>query len=247
MERTRTVEGGGAATAKPRPQAIRLLVADDHEMVRWGLRGVLQAGGFEVVAEASDGSEAVAKTLSLAPDVVILDITMPRLNGLAAARRIRALAPRTEVLILSMHHSDQVVREALEAGARGYILKIDAAKHLISAVEALAAHRPFFTSEVSRHLLDSYLSRSENAPRGSRTTRDLTGREQEIIQLLAEGKSNKEVAALLGLSVKTVETHRSNIMRKLGLRGLSDLIHYALRNNLTAADTTDRTALRKTT
>ena len=245
MDRTRTVDGGGAA--KPRPQATRLLVADDHEMVRWGLRGVLEAGGFEVVAEASDGSEAVAKTLSLAPDVVILDITMPRLNGLAAARRIRALAPRTEVLILSMHHSDQVVREALEAGARGYILKIDAAKHLISAVEALAAHRPFFTSEVSRHLLDSYLSRSGNVSRGNRTTRDLTGREQEIIQLLAEGKSNKEVAALLGLSVKTVETHRSNIMRKLGLRGLSDLIHYALRNNLTAADTTDHASLRKTT
>jgi DNA-binding NarL/FixJ family response regulator len=228
-----------------RPSGPRLLVADDHEMVRWGLRGVLEAGGFEVVAEASDGSEAVEKTLSLAPDIAILDITMPRLNGLAAARRIRALAPRTEVMILSMHHSDQVVREALEAGARGYILKIDAAKHLISAVEALAAHRPFFTGEVSRHLLDTYLSRGEQAPRDTRTARDLTGREQEIIQLLAEGKSNKEVAALLGLSVKTVETHRSNIMRKLGLRGLSDLIHYALRNNLTTADAASRAPLRR--
>jgi DNA-binding NarL/FixJ family response regulator len=245
MERAKAMSGGGSA--KPRPQATRILVADDHEMVRMGLRGVLETGGFEVVAEASDGSEAVAKTLSLAPDIVILDITMPRLNGLAAARRIRALAPRTEVLILSMHHSDQVVREALEAGARGYILKIDAAKHLVSAVEALAAHRPFFTSEVSRHLLDSYLSRSESSPRGNRTARDLTGREQEIIQLLAEGKSNKEVAALLGLSVKTVETHRSNIMRKLGLRGLSDLIHYALRNNFTTADAAFRAPIRKTT
>jgi DNA-binding NarL/FixJ family response regulator len=119
-----------------------LLVADDHEMVRWGLRGVLEAGGYEVIAEASDGSEAVEKTLSLAPDIAILDITMPRLNGLAAARRIRALAPRTEVMILSMHHSDQMVREALEAGARGYMLKMDAARHLITAVESLAAHPP---------------------------------------------------------------------------------------------------------
>jgi DNA-binding NarL/FixJ family response regulator len=224
-----------------------LLVADDHEMVRWGLRGVLEAGGYEVIAEASDGSEAVEKTLSLAPDIAILDITMPRLNGLAAARRIRALAPRTEVMILSMHHSDQMVREALEAGARGYMLKMDAARHLITAVESLAAHRPYFTGEVSRHLLDSYLSRTTQAPRDNGTTRELTGREQEILQLLAEGKSNKEVAALLGLSVKTVETHRSNIMRKLGLRGLSDLIHYALRNNLTTPDAAARAALRRTT
>jgi DNA-binding NarL/FixJ family response regulator len=215
-----------------RVPGVRVLVADDHEIVRKGVRGLLEVRGYEVVGEAADGSEAVDKVLDLAPDIAILDITMPRLSGLEAARRIGAQAPRTEILILTMHHSEQMVREVLEAGARGYILKSDAAKHLISAVEALAAHRPYFTADVSQHLLDAYLAHPEGRPHTETTDHDLTLREREVLQLLAEGKSNKEVAGLLNLSVKTVETHRSNLMRKLNLHGLSDLIHYALRNNL---------------
>ena len=214
---------------------LRLLVADDHELVRCGVRGMLEAGGYQVVAEASDGTEAVEKAVSLRPEIVILDITMPRLNGLEAARRIRGTVPGTEVLILSMHFSEQMVREVLEAGVRGYILKSDAAQHLLSAVEALSAHRPYFTADVSQQLLDSYLARTEPGATEASPGRALTAREQEIIQLLAEGKSNKDVAKLLNLSVKTVETHRSNLMRKLGLHGLSDLIRYALRNNLIAS------------
>ena len=210
----------------------RVLVADDHEIVRKGVRGLLEARGYDVVGEAADGSEAVEKVLDLAPDIAIIDITMPRLSGLEAARRIGAQAPRTEILILTMHHSEQMVREVLEAGARGYILKSDAAKHLIAAVEALVAHRPYFTADVSQQLLDAYLSRQEGGAQAEHSDRDLTVREREVLQLLAEGKSNKEVASLLDLSVKTVETHRSNLMRKLDLHGLGDLIHYALRNNL---------------
>src|SRR5262249_32104432 len=132
--------------------------ADDHEIVRCGVRGLLEVHGYEVVAEATNGNDAVEKTLALTPDIAILDITMPRLNGLEAARRIRSLAPRTEILILSMHHSEQMVREVLEAGAHGYMLKSDAVKHLVSAIEALSAHRPYFTAEVSQHLLEAYLS-----------------------------------------------------------------------------------------
>jgi len=210
----------------------RVLIADDHEIVRSGVRGLLEARGYEVVGEAADGHAAIEETLRLSPEIAIVDITMPRLNGLEATRRIRRLAPRTEVLILSMHYSEQMVQEVLEAGARGYILKSDAAKHLISAVEALSAHRPYFTADVSQQLLDAYLANSGRRDPVDPSGRELTRREQEIIQLLAEGKSNKEVASLLNLSTRTVETHRTNLMRKLSLHGLSDVIHYAIRNKL---------------
>ena len=239
---------GGRRMSRPQPtdadrdespnagrSAVRILVADDHEIVRRGLRGLLEAEGYQVVGEAGDGNEAVDLSGRLTPDIVILDITMPRLNGLEAARRIKALSPSTEILILSMHCSEQMVEQVLKSGARGYILKSDAAKSLIIAVDALRAHRPYFTGEVSRQLLDAYLTERGPEPADGTSGRVLTGREQEIVQLLAEGKSNKEVASLLDLSVKTVETHRSNIMRKLELHSLSDLIHYALRNNLIVA------------
>jgi DNA-binding NarL/FixJ family response regulator len=228
--RARGRQGAKGPPAGMRP--VRILVADDHEIVRCGVRGLLESNGYEVVAEASNGNEAVERAVALDPDIAIIDITMPRLNGIEAARRLRQLAPRTEVLILSMHQSEQLVREVLEAGARGYMLKADAAKHLTRAVEALALHRPYFTAEVSQRLLDAYLARAEAKHAERQPGGELTPREREIVQLLAEGKSNKETATLLNLSVKTVETHRSNLMRKLGLHGLSDLIHYALRNNL---------------
>ncbi len=226
-------DGAGArVAARTSERQTRVLVADDHEIVRSGVRGLLEARGYLVVGEAADGNEAVEKAMGLSPDIAILDITMPRLNGLEATRRIRSGAPHTEVLILSMHYSEQMVHEVLKAGARGYILKSDAAKHLISAVEALSARRPYFTADVSQRLLDAYLAQ----PGGRAPVRppgpDLTSRETEIVQLLAEGKGNKEIATLLGVSVKTVETHRSNVMRKLDIHSLSDLIHYALRNNL---------------
>lgn len=225
-------DADGQESPRAGTDGVRVLVADDHEIVRRGLRGLLEAEGYEVVGEAGDGQVAVELAGRLAPDIAILDITMPRLNGLEAARRIKALSPSTEMLILSMHCSEQMVAQVLKSGARGYILKSDAANCLIMAVDALRAHRPYFTGEVSRQLLDAYVT---EPPAAGTSGRGLTGREQEIVQLLAEGKSNKEVAGILDLSVKTVETHRSNIMRKLELHSLSDLIHYALRNNLTVA------------
>lgn len=210
---------------------VRVIVADDHEIVRTGIRSLLETHGCTVVGDATNGVEAIAQATALDPDIAILDITMPRLNGIEAARRIREVAPRTEILILSMHYSERVMRDVLDAGVRGYLLKADAAEHLVRAVEALAVHKPYFTAAISQHLLDEYLARAPRA-RPASSTGELTRREREIVQLLAEGRSNKEIATLLNLSVKTVETHRSNLMRKLGLHGLSDLIHYALRNNI---------------
>lgn len=210
---------------------LRILVADDHEVVRRGVRTLLEAKGYEVVGETVDGLETLAMVQRLAPDLVVLDIGMPLLNGLDVARRIRKTAPHTEILILSMHYSEKTTLDVLEAGVRGYVLKSDGGAHLVAAIEALAAHRPYFSSEVSRQLVDAYLS-GDARPAQQPRTPTLTMREREIAQLLAGGKSNKEVATLLDVSVKTVETHRSNLMRKLGLHGLSDIIHYAFRNNL---------------
>ena len=213
-------------------RAVRVLIADDHEVVRIGVRTLLEAEGFKVVGEAADGRRAVELAASLKPDILVLDIVMPSLNGIEAARRI-VKAPRApEILIFSSRYSERLAREALEAGARGFVLKSDSGAHLVRAVEALADGRPYFSGEVSRQLLDSFVARTDGRPVRAGRMGTLTPREQEIIQLLAEGKSNKQVAVMLGISVKTVETHRTNFMRKLGLHGLSDLIHYALRNNL---------------
>ncbi len=215
--------------------AFRILVADDHEVVRRGLCALLQAQpDWEVCGEAADGREALEKTQKLKPDVVILDIGMPSLNGLEATRQILKAMPHTKVLILTLHDSDQVVREVLNAGARGFLLKSDAARDLVAAVEALRRDKTYFTSKVAAMVLEGYL---KNATPGAQTappqTRNrLTPREREIVQLLAEGKSTKEVAVALGLSVKTAETHRSNIMRKLELHSVSDLVLYAVRNNI---------------
>lgn len=209
----------------------RILLADDHEIIRKGLRTVLEARrDWEVVGEAVTGRDAVKKVEELKPDVVVMDISMPELNGLEAVRQIVKIAPRIEVLVLTMHESESLVRDVLEAGARGYLLKSDASRQLITAIEALLAHKPFLTSKVNELILSGYLG--GKPPKGETSAGKLTPREREIVQLLAEGKSNKEVASALNISVKTAETHRTNIMRKLDLHSVSELVRYAVRNKM---------------
>lgn len=216
---------------------VRILVADDHEIVRRGLRSLLEAqANWEVVAEAITGRQAVAMAKEHAPHVAVLDVSMPELNGLEATRQILKASPQTEVLILTMHDSEQVVREVLDSGARGYVLKSDAGRDLIAAVEALRQRRPFFSSRVSEMLLQNYLGKKDRIPAANEPPRSrLTGREREIVQLLAEGKTNKEVAVALHISIKTAETHRTNIMNKLDLHSVTELVRYAVRNNIVEA------------
>ena len=186
---------------------------------------------FEVCGEAMDGRDAVQKAKELRPDIVIIDIGMPQLNGLDATRQIMRERPSTKVLVLTMHDSEQVVREVLEAGARGYLLKSDAGRDLVSALEALQLNKTFFTTKISEMVLASFLNSRTMEPTPSNAL-GLTSREREVIQLVAEGKSTKEVAVTLGLSVKTADTHRSNLMRKLGVHSVSELVLYAIRNNI---------------
>jgi DNA-binding NarL/FixJ family response regulator len=211
---------------------IRILVADDHELVRRGLRAILEArADWEVVSEAANGREAVEQSRQLKPDVAVLDIAMPELNGLEATRQIVRAVPTTEVLILTMHESEQLVREVLNAGARGYVLKSDAGRELVSAVEQMIQHKSTFTSKVANMVLEGYLTGDAGEKQEQASSR-LTSREREIVQLLAEGRGNKDVATALTISVKTVEAHRSNIMHKLGVHSLSDIVHYAIRNRI---------------
>lgn len=211
----------------------RLMIADDHAIVRRGLRSLLDTQpGWEVCAEASNGREAVDKAAQFKPDVAVIDIGMPQLNGLDATRQIVAKVARTEVLILTMHQSEEVAREVLRAGARGYVLKSDADVHLIAAIDALLNHKPFLTSALTDLVLGDYLNDWTSAEPQANGRR-VTTREREIIQLLAEGKSNKEVAVALGISVRTAEAHRANIYHKLGFGSLSDLVRYAIRNRIT--------------
>ena len=213
--------------------ALRIFVADDHEVVRCGICSLLTShSGWEVCGEAGDGREAVEKVAHLKPDIVILDIGMPSLNGLDAARQILHNEPRQKIAILSVMDSEQVIHEALKAGARAYISKSDGAKALIVAIEALRENRTYFNSRVGEIVLNGFLNTRKMPSRRGSILPDLTAREREIVQLLAEGKSTKEVAVTLGVSVKTAETHRSNLMRKLGLHCLSGLVLYAVRNNI---------------
>jgi len=214
-------------------KTLRILIADDHEVVRHGVRSLLQTrDGWEVCGEAVDGREAVAKAAALKPDIVIMDIGMPNLNGLDAAREILREVPRAMILILTIDESEQMMREVLNAGARGFLLKSDAGRELMTAVEALQQHRTYFTSKVAELVLSGYLTGRNPAPVPEVSQDRLTRREREVVQLLAEGKTTKEVAAVLGMSVKTAETHRSNVMRKLNFHSVSQLVLYAVRNKI---------------
>ena len=210
---------------------LRLLVADDHEIVRKGLRTVLESQpGWEVVGEAEDGRKTISMVKELKPDVVVLDISMPVLNGLEATKQITKMSPQTRVLVLTMHEADPLIREVLDAGARGYLLKTDAGRDLLTAIDAIRRNKTFFTPRVAQMVLDGFVKTDTTSPRDR-----LTPRQREIVQLLAEGKSSKEVAVALGLSVKTAETHRANIMRKLDCHCVSELVRYAIRNSIIEA------------
>ena len=215
---------------------LLILIADDHEVARRGIRSLLESHpGWEVCAEAKDGRDAVELATRIKPDLVLLDIGMPNLNGLEAARQILAITPNVAILILTMHDSDNVIREVLRAGARGFLLKSDAGRDLVAAVDALQSQKTFFTPRVSQMVLDGFLNREKHpdvAYDADLSGDVLTAREREVIQLLAEGRTSKEVAVTLKLSVKTAETHRTNLMRKLGLHSVADLTRYAVRNGI---------------
>jgi DNA-binding NarL/FixJ family response regulator len=207
-----------------------ILIADGHEVVRSGLRKILESQPkWEVVGEASDGKGAVAKALELQPDIAVLDYALPLVNGIEATRQIRARLPRTQVLIFTMHDNETVIRDMLEAGARGFLLKSDTSHFLLSAIESLSQHEPFFTAKVSETLLHSFVRRARPAPSV------LTPRERGVLQLIAEGHSNKHIAAVLCISLKTVETHRATIMRKLNVPSAAGLVRYAVRNRIIEA------------
>ena len=220
------------AARKPM-KPYRILIADDHEIVRRGLRVLLQnREGWEICGEASDGMDAVSKVLQLKPDLAILDIKMPKLNGLEATRQIMQHEPQTAVLVLTIDESEHVFREAVKAGAKGYLHKSEAARSLKDAVESLQRGQQFVTSQNWDRPIEGRMHDRNPAGLAEVGRNRLTPRELEIVQLLAEGKTSKEVSALLGISVKTTETHRSNIMRKLNFHSVSQLVMYAVRNNL---------------
>jgi DNA-binding NarL/FixJ family response regulator len=211
---------------------LRILIVDDHAVVRRGVRSLLESHeGWEVCGEAATGREAVEQSRRLHPDVVVMDLSLPGLNGLDATRQILKDAPDTEVLVLTMHHSEELARDVLKAGARGYVLKADADENLIIGVDTLRRHKPYLTGTVTEFVLDDYVRRGD-VPADDRALVVVTAREREVIQLVAEGQSNKEAASTLGISVKTVEAHRASIMRKLRLHSVSDLVRYAIRNKI---------------
>ena len=211
-------------------------MADDHELVRRGIRGLLRARrGWTVVGEAMNGLEAVEKATRLRPDVAILDISMPDLDGLQATRRIREAVPSAEVVVLTMHESDQMVRRVLDAGALAYVLKSDLATHLVKAVRNVSARKLFLTPRISDIVLKGFLTSRNQSELTEHSQAQPTLREVEIIRLLAEGKANKGIAAELGITIRTVETHRAKIMLKLGLHSLAELIHYAIRHKIFTA------------
>jgi DNA-binding NarL/FixJ family response regulator len=210
--------------------ATRILIADDHDIIRAGLRRILESQAkWEVVGEASDGKEAVTKALELKPDIAVLDYGLPMVNGIEATRQIRARLPRAEVLIFTMHDNETVIRDLLAVGARGYLLKSDASRFLLAAIDSLALHKPFFTAQVSEALLDAFLKRPGNAQSA------LTPRERGVVQLISQGHTNKQIGNLLNISLKTVETHRATVMRKLNLSSSASLVRYAVRNEIIQA------------
>lgn len=215
--------------SSPVSRPLRILIADAHEVVRLGVRSILESHpGWLVCGEACDGWDAVAKTAELEPDLVVMDVGMPRLNGVEAARRILLAAPGTAILILTIYDSEEIIRQVLNVGARGFVLKSDAATSLVLAVDALAGRATFFTSRAAQIMLDSVRQRAFDG-----TARpQLTPRQREVVQLVAEGKSNKEIAVALNMSVKTVETHRTAAMRNLGLHSIAGVVRYAVSNSM---------------
>ena len=213
---------------------VRILLADDHDVVRRGLRVLLQEhAGWEICGEAMTGREAVDLAREMQPDVAIIDLMMPDLNGLGVTSQIRKASERTQVLIFTMHHNETLIHGVLEAGARGYLLKTDAEQHVVTAVETLLRGQPYFSAQVSETVLGGFLRSGRHAAADSVVVPRLTPREREIIQLLAEGHRNKKIAQMLGISIKTVETHRTALMRKIGVKSIVELVRYAVRNNLT--------------
>lgn len=211
---------------------LRILVADHSDVCRDRLRSILnQHLGWEVCGEASTGRQAVRLARALDPDIVVLDLALPEVNGLIAARQIKEANPDTEILVLMSHETDDLIRDVLTAGARACLPKDDAWEHVPAAVDALSQHRPYLTQKVVNAVLNSFLADGTNA-RATRPFRRLTPREREILQLLAEGRTNTEISKILSITVKTVETHRASLMKKLGVSSLAELIRYALRHSI---------------
>src|ERR1043166_7981298 len=206
---------------------LRILIADDHDVMRQGTQAVIQREpGWEVCGLASNGREAVARAVELNPDVVILDMTVPQLNGLDAAIQIKRQAPGIEILMFTAHESDDLIRQAFDAGIKSFIAKTEAHRLLVEAVQSLARHKPYFTPKVSEILFSNILNSAEGRRDETEPGQRLSGREREIVQLIAEGKSNKGIADALSISVRTAETHRANVLRKLKLDSTADLVHY---------------------
>lgn len=213
------------------PPSLRILIADDHDVMRQGTQSVVEREpGWEVCGFASTGREAVTKAAELEPDIVIMDMTMPELNGLDAAVQIKRSAPKTEILMFTGHATDQLIREVFEAGVKSFISKAEAHTHLVDAIKSLSQHKPFFTNEVSEILFANILHRAVGSPDAAEPGQRLSLREREVVQLVAEGNSNKAIAEDLSISVRTAETHRASILRKLNLNSVADLVRYAVRN-----------------
>jgi DNA-binding NarL/FixJ family response regulator len=219
----------------PTTKEVTILIADDHALFRTGIRDVVERGGWTVCGEAHNGREAVAQAIVARPDIVIIDVSMPELNGVDATRQITSVLPHTKVILLTMYHSEELARRAIEAGARGYVLKSDAGETLSQAIRSMLVGSTFFTSSISELVVRAFVCKGRKLRGAQSTGAKLTPRESEILQMLAEGKTTKQVAKALGTSTSTVETQRKNMMHKLHLRGLSDLVRYAIRNHFMEA------------
>lgn len=215
---------------------MKILIVDDHEFVRQGLRTVLEAQeGWRVCGEAENGRMAVQLARKLQPDVVVMDLAMPEFNGLEATRELHKLSPATKVVILTVYETDTMVKEVLQAGASGYLLKSDAADKLVTAIETVRRGEPFFSGRVASVVLRALRAPEERRGKGAATDGLLTVQERRIVQLVAEGKTNKEIAAIFGVSIKTVDAHRTHLMAKLNLHSVVDLVRHAIRNNIIQA------------
>ena len=215
---------------------LRILVADDHELMLAGVCGLIERqSGWEVCGVATTGREAIEQALALEPDIVVMDMSMPELNGLDAAIQIKRHLPQTEILILSAHETEDLIREVFAAGIKSFIFKSQAEHFLVEAIQSLSEHKPFFINKVSEALFVEMLTRSESKPDAAQTSQGLTARERQIVQLLAEGSSNREIADTLGISIRTAEVHRANVLRKLGLSSVAEVVRYAIRNKMIEA------------